>query len=96
MSDGSISIRDLRKGGEVSRIERKREGGGYVAFNPTGRWIASSSTKGGLSIWDVRSGKEVCRFTYPSGGSGRISWSRDGREIVVAGGREMAYRFGVR
>jgi WD40 repeat protein len=92
--DGSISIFDLQ-GGVLSKIDRGADRSGYVAFHPNGRWLAASSSQGNLSIWETRSGKLVKRISYPKGSSGRVAWTRGGRRIVVIGGKDWVYRFGV-
>ena len=94
-NNGSISILDLEGGKRVAKIERGTDRSGYLAFHPSGRWLAASSVQGRLSVWDVRSGKLVKRLSYPQGNNNRVAWTRGGRGIVVMGGKERVYRFGV-
>jgi eukaryotic-like serine/threonine-protein kinase len=62
-----------------------------VSFDPTGRWLAMSSTQARkIQIIDALTGETRREFTTAKNAYD-ISWSLDGRRLAVGGGDGLAY-----
>ncbi len=98
-ADGSIAMFDTATWKQAAPSEpRKLEGhpGGtsFVAFQPSGRHLASTGMDGGLKVWEVSTGKVVREFPGLVGPGARVAFTADGQSLVVAGGDEVIRVFG--
>ena len=64
-SKRSISVRDTTTGNEIHRLRGHRWNINDLAFDVTGRFLASAGNDGTVFIWDVRAGQEL-RNLQPS------------------------------
>ncbi len=85
---GRIRLWDLVK----REVERELEGIGEevksLAFDPTGRWLATGGFAYGLALWEVADGKLVLKHAQPdriNQGQAQLAFSADRRWLLGAG-----------
>jgi WD40 repeat protein len=89
--DGSLSLWDARSGDHLSRLTRRRAGGGAayaVAFDPTDLGLAAGYASGGTCIWDPGLGRPFARFGQQDPGEVlAVAFSPDGRTLATSAGQ---------
>lgn len=87
-SGGKVRLWDLAR----REVEREIEGTGEevrsLAFDPSGRWLATGGFDYGLALWEAADGKLVLKHAQPSrqgAGQAQLAFSADRRWLVGAG-----------
>jgi WD40 repeat protein len=70
---------------EASTLEGHPGGTSYLAFDPSGRFIASTGRDGSVKVWDWAGRKMVNALALGVGDGSRIAFGIDGQTIVVTG-----------
>jgi WD40 repeat protein len=60
-----------------------------LAFDPTGRWLATGAEDGRVRLWNPRTGAEGAELPADPRHYGRAAFSPDGRTVAVGLGREV-------
>ena len=82
--DGSVSIHKVADDAELLRLSSSVLGG-FGAFSPDGRWMATNSTGGELRLWDLatRSGRPLLR------GVVNYVFTPDSRRLIAVSGAHL-------
>ncbi|MBA3871231.1 MAG: helix-turn-helix domain-containing protein, partial [Anaerolineae bacterium] len=92
--EGCVRLWDLHKTGTAACIHTFTGHTSWVdglAFDPSGRFLASASWDGTVKLWDVRNGCLQQTLTSHTERVCRVAWSPDGR-ILASGGFEKTIR----
>jgi WD40 repeat protein len=81
-SDGAIGLWDLQENCAAGILDR---GATALAFDPTGRWLASASLNNSVCVWDMESRELAEEFTGPSEAVTCVAYSSDGRWLASGG-----------
>ncbi len=88
-TDGEVSIRDVRSGISVCRLDNREGRAGPAAFSPDGR-LAAVGLDGSVLTFDVRTGKEHGRLPVSAGGVLAVAFSADASVVFVAAAKARA------
>jgi WD40 repeat protein len=87
--DGTAEVWEMGSGRRLSEMQRHENDIAALAFDPTSRFLATSSGPGQrdrtLRIWEVDSGREIVRVTHDKG-VGAVGFSPDGRYVASGSG----------
>jgi WD40 repeat protein len=81
-SDGGVSLWDI---GERCEVQSFDGGSKAVAFDPTGRRLASASLERSIWLWDVETGQLAKELTGHEDTVTCLAYSRDGRWLASGG-----------
>ena len=81
-SDGGVSLWDIDERCEAQSFDG---GSKAVAFDPTGRRLASASLERSIWLWDVETGQLVQELTGHEDTVTCLAYSRDGRWLASGG-----------
>jgi len=84
--DGHLSVWDVVKGQEISRVNIEGRWARDVALSPDGKLLAGSETSPTLRIWNADTGKVHQTITHPEPNRGSVTAVRftpDGRHLVL-------------
>ena len=56
-----------------------------IAFDPTGRWLASASGDRTVKLWDVASGERLDTFSQPTKDQYAVAFLPDGHHVIAGG-----------
>ena len=84
------------KGSVVGVLPGNVDGTSALAFDPTGRRIATGGRGGGVRIWDARPEQLLVPLGFHSRAAGTVDYSPDGRLVVSAGNDGTARIWDVR
>jgi WD40 repeat protein len=83
--DGKVGIWDLVKGERISYLRGHTDWVMKVLFDPTGRFVASSSTDGTVRIWDSKALTCVATIVGQSYTGAPLAWVSGGAMLVTTG-----------
>ena len=80
-----IRIWDLATRGELVALGRRRARHVSVAFDPTGRYVASTCADKTVRLWDGRTGEQIANLRGHHGLVADVAFHPDGRQIASGG-----------
>jgi WD40 repeat protein len=84
-ADGSIQVVESAGWRETVLLEGHPGGTCYLAFDPTGRFLATTGQDASVKVWDISTRKMVNALATGVGQMSRIAFSADGQSLIVTG-----------
>jgi WD40 repeat protein/serine/threonine protein kinase len=84
--DFSIMLLDAATGQVTKSLPGHQQAVRTLAFDPTGKMLASGGWQPTAKIWDVLTGKELATVSVPADDIQSVAFSSDGQTLAVAGG----------
>ena len=79
---------------ETASLEGHPGGAWSVAFDPSGRFLASAGKDGSVKVWEVSSRKMVNALATGVGQTARLTFTPEGQALVVTGSDSVVRVFG--
>src|SRR5262249_5888638 len=83
--DGEIVVWDASSGKELWKLPGHTLGSYYLAFDPTGRRLASSGTDASVKLWDLDSGLELLTLRHHDHEVYGVAFDTGGRVLASSG-----------
>ncbi len=85
IGDRFIRVFDVDSRRQLFRLRGLRYGASTVAWDPTGRRLATAANDGSVYIWDGRNGKQLFELIGHTGLAITVDWSPDAKRLLSGG-----------
>jgi WD40 repeat protein len=95
-SDSTISLRNVRTGWELRRLDEAPSTAQALAFSKDGRLLASGGSDGGLRLWEVTSGRLLHHLEGNASPVRSLAFSPDGSTLASGGANGLVHGWDAR